>query len=193
MRSQDAELSHFDHALNACLLLSYVALRQGDAVGLCTFACDQPRYLAPVKGTGQLNLLLNTVYDLDTTRRAADYEAAANQLLARQKRRALVIVVSNLRDEDDEALLTAVKRISRQHRVLVASLREEVLDQLRLSPVQTLPEALAYSGTVDYLNQRDELHDRLSAHGLSVLDTPPSELGAALVTRYLGWKKAGVL
>ncbi len=192
MRSQDDELSHFDHALNACLLLSYVALRQGDAVGMCTFAGDAPRYLAPVKGSGQLNLLLNAVYDLDTTRRTADYQAAASQLLARQKRRALVIVVTNLRDEDDEALLTAIKRISRQHRVLVASLREEVLDQLRQSPVQTLPEALAYSGTVDYLNTRDELHDRLSAHGLSVLDTSPSGLGAALVTRYLGWKKAGV-
>ncbi|MDY0832835.1 MULTISPECIES: DUF58 domain-containing protein [unclassified Pseudomonas] len=193
MRSQDAELSHFDHALNACLLLSYVALRQGDAVGLCTFACDQPRYLAPVKGSGQLNLLLNAVYDLDTSRRTADYQAAASQLLARQKRRSLVIVVTNLRDEDDEELLGAVKRISRQHRVLVASLREEVLDQLRQAPVQTLPEALAYCGNVDYLNTRDELHDRLNAHGLSVLDTLPSEMGAALVTRYLGWKKAGVL
>lgn len=192
MRSQDDELSHFDHALNACLLLSYVALRQGDAVGLCTFAGEQPRYLAPVKGSSQLNRLLNAVYDLDTTRRTADYQAAANQLLARQKRRALVIVVTNLRDEDDEALLAAVNKIGRQHRVLVASLREEVLDQLRQSPVQTLSEALAYSGTVDYLNTRDELHDRLSAHGLSVLDTPPSELGASLVTRYLGWKKAGV-
>lgn len=192
MRSQDDELSHFDHALNACLLLSYVALRQGDAVGLCTFAGDQPRYLAPVKGSSQLNLLLNTVYDLDTTRRTADYQAAASQLLARQKRRALVIVVTNLRDEDDEALLSAVKRISRQHRVLVASLREEVLDQLRQSPVQTLPEALAYSGTVDYLNTREELHERLSAHGLSVIDTSPSQLGACLVTRYLSWKKAGV-
>ncbi|PIB40039.1 hypothetical protein AOA57_28750 [Pseudomonas sp. 2588-5] len=193
MRSQDDELSHFDHALNACLLLSYVALRQGDAVGLCTFASDQPRYLAPVKGSSQLNVLLNAVYDLDTTRKAADYQAAASQLLARQKRRALVIVVSNLRDEDDEELLTAVKRISRQHRVLVASLREEVLDQLRQAPVQTLPEALAYSGTIDYLNTRDELHERLSAQGLSVVDTLPSELGPALVTRYLGWKKAGML
>ncbi|MBK5407939.1 DUF58 domain-containing protein [Pseudomonas sp. TH34] len=193
MRSQDAELSHFDHALNACLLLSYVALRQGDAVGLCTFACDQPRYLAPVKGSGQLNLLLNAVYDLDTSRRTADYQAAASQLLARQKRRSLVIVVTNLRDEDDEELLSAVKRLSRQHRVLVASLREEVLDQLRQAPVQTLPEALAYCGNVDYLNTRDELHDRLNAHGLSVLDTLPSEMGAALVTRYLSWKKAGVL
>jgi len=193
MRSQDAELSHFDHALNACLLLSYVALRQGDAVGLSTFACDQPRYLAPVKGSGQLNLLLNSVYDLQTTRRTADYQAAASQLLARQKRRALVIIVTNLRDEDDEELLTAVERISRQHRVLVASLREEVLDQLRQAPVQTLPEALVYCGTVDYLNTRNDLHERMSAHGLSVLDTQPSQLGAALVTRYLGWKKAGAL
>ena len=191
MRSQDDELSHFDHALNACLLLSYVALRQGDAVGLCTFASDQSRYLAPVKGSGQLSVLLNTVYDLDTTRKTADYQAAASQLLARQKRRALVIMVTNLRDEDDEALMTAVKRIGRQHRVLVASLREEVLDQLRQVPVQTLPEALAYSGTIDYLNTRNQLHDRLSAHGLSVLDTLPSQLGSHLVTRYLAWKKAG--
>lgn len=192
MRSQDDELSHFDHALNACLLLSYVALRQGDAVGLCTFAGNHPRYLTPVKGSGQLNLLLNAVYDLDTTRRTADYQAAVSELLARQKRRALVIMVTNLRDEDDETLMTAVKRLSRQHRVLVASLREEVLDQLRQAPVQTVPEALAYCGTVDYLNTRNELHDRLSAQGLSVLDTSPSALGAALVTRYLSWKKAGV-
>ena len=76
---------------------------------------------------------------------------------------------------------------------MVASLREEVLDQLRQAPVQTLSEALAYSGTIDYLNTRNELHDRLSAQGLSLLDSLPSELGPALVTRYLGWKKAGVL
>ena len=190
MRSQDDELSHFDHALNACLLLSYVALRQGDAVGLSTFACDRPHYLAPVKGTEQLKVLLNTVYDLNSTQRPADYQAAANQLLARQKRRALVVLVTNLRDEDDEELLTAVKRMSKQHRVLVASLREDVLDTLRHTPVQTLPEALAYCGTVEYLNERAELHERLSAHGVPVVDARPSELGAELVTQYLSWKRS---
>ncbi|CAI8701070.1 DUF58 domain-containing protein [Pseudomonas sp. IT-P294] len=193
MRSQDGELAHFDHALNACLLLSYIALRQGDAVGLSTFASDRPHYLAPVKGTGQLNVLLNTVYDLDSTQRPADYQAAATQLLARQKRRALVVLVTNLRDEDDEELLTAVKRLSKLHRVLVASLREDLLDNLRHAPVQTLPEALTYCGTVDYLNDRAQLHERLKAHGVLVVDARPQELGAELVTRYLGWKKAGVL
>ncbi|WP_322614681.1 DUF58 domain-containing protein [Pseudomonas sp. BIC9C] len=192
MRSQDGELAHFDHALNACLLLSYVALRQGDAVGLCTFASEQPRYLAPVKGTGQLNVLLNTVYDLTSSGRSADYETATTQLLTRQKRRALVVLVTNLRDEDDEELLTAIKRLGKQHRVLIASLREEVLDSLRQTPVQTLPEALVYCGAVDYLNARTELHERLDAHGVTVVDAKSSELSAALISRYLEWKKAGV-
>ncbi|MGF6557706.1 uncharacterized protein (DUF58 family) [Pseudomonas sp. S30_BP2TU TE3576] len=193
MRSQDDELSHFDHALNACLLLSYVALRQGDAVGLSTFASEQPRYLAPVKGTSHLNTLLNSVYDLNSAQRSADYQAAATQLLVRQKRRALVVLVTNLHDEDDDELLSAVNRLSQQHQVLVASLREDVLDTLRQSPVQTLPEALAYCGMVDYLNARAELHERLNAHGVLVMDVRPGELGPALVTEYLSWKRAGKL
>lgn len=193
MRSQDGELAHFDHALNACLLLSYVALRQGDAVGLATFAGEQQRFLAPVKGPAQLNVLLNAVYDLRSTLQPADFAAAADSLLARQRRRALVVLVSNLRDEDDEELLSAVKRIGRQHRVLIASLREEVLDSLRHTPVEDLATALSYCGAVDYLNDRAGLHERLAAHNVPVLDARPSELGPQLVSRYLAWKKAGVL
>ncbi|GLH19392.1 membrane protein [Pseudomonas atacamensis] len=192
MRSHDGELSHFDHALNACLLLSYVALRQGDAVGMSTFAGDEPRHVAPVKGSGQLNVLLNAVYDLGSTQLPADYQAAANQLLARQKRRALVVLVTNLRDDDDQ-VLGAVRRLSAQHRVLVASLREEALDRLRQTPVQTLPEALAYCGTIDFLNDRLQLHERLTAHGVAVMDVRPAELGAGLVTSYMSWKKTAAI
>ena len=193
MRSQDGELAHFDHALNACLLLSYVALRQGDAVGLATFAGERDRFLQPVKGQAQLSALLNTVYDLDSSKRPADFAAAVDTLLARQRRRALVVLVTNLRDEDDEELLGAIKRLGRHHRVLLASLREEVLDGLRQTPVQGYEDALAYCGTVDYLNARTALHERLAAHGVPVLDARPSELGPELVSRYLAWKKAGVL
>ena len=193
MHSQDDELSHFDHALNACLLLGYVALRQGDAVGLCTFAGDQTRYLAPVKGHGQLNRLLDSVYDLDSSQRPADYRAAANRLLSRQKRRALVILITNLRDDDDDDLLDAVTHLSRQHRVLVASLQEGVLEQLRQQPVQTLDEALTYCATVDYLNATAQRHEQLLAHGVAVLQTRPKALGPGLVTHYLSWKKTAVL
>ncbi|KPX45477.1 Type A von Willebrand factor domain-containing protein [Pseudomonas syringae pv. helianthi] len=193
MRSQDGDLSHFDHALNASLLLSYVALRQGDSVGLATFAGEQDRYLAPVKGPGQLNLLLNAVYDLQTTRRPADYSAAVRQLMVRHKRRSLVVLVTNLRDEDDEELLTAARQLGKQHRMLIASLREEVLDSLRQTPIHSYDEALEYCGTLNFLNARASLHDRLSAQGIAIMDARPGELGPQLVSRYLSWKKAGAL
>lgn len=193
MRSQDGELSHFDHALNACLLLSYVALRQGDAVGLSTFASEQPRYLAPVKGSGQLNVLLDAVYDLESTQRPADFQAAANQLLGRQKRRSLVVLVTNLRDEDDGDLLTAVKHLGQRHRVLVASLREEKLHSLRHMPVQTLTDALTYCGAVEYLNAQAKLHEHLNSQEATVVQVQPRELGPEMVNLYFAWKKAGIL
>jgi uncharacterized protein (DUF58 family) len=139
-----------------------------------------------------LNVLLNAVYDLGSTQLPADYQAAANQLLARQKRRALVVLVTNLRDDDDQ-VLGAVRRLSAQHRVLVASLREEALDTLRQTPVQTLPEALAYCGTIDFLNDRSQRHERLTAHGVAVMDVRPAELGAGLVTSYMSWKKTAAI
>ncbi len=54
--------------------------------------------------------------------------------------------MTNLRDEDDEELLAAARQLGKQHRVLIASLREEVLDGLRHSPVHTYDEALSYCG-----------------------------------------------
>ncbi|MCO8162163.1 DUF58 domain-containing protein [Pseudomonas sp. 21LCFQ010] len=193
MRSQDDALAHFDHGLNACLLLSHIALRHGDAVGLSTFAGEQQRHLPPGKGQRQLNLLLNALFDLQSTRRPADYNAAVQQLLSRQKRRALVILVTNLRDEDDEQLLCAVRQLGQRHRVLIASLRESVLDRLREEQVERYDQALAYCGAVDFLNARNSLHERLEALGIPVIDVRPEELGAHFINRYLGLKKGGVL
>src|SRR5690606_25815944 len=81
----------------------------------------RPCFVAPAKGQQQLPRLLNNVYDLETTLQPVDFHAVASDVLARQKRRALLVLLSNLRDDDGE-LLEAVQRLSRQHRVLVVSL-----------------------------------------------------------------------
>ncbi len=136
---------------------------------------------------------MNSLYDLQPTQQPADFAAAVDQLLMRQQRRALVIVLSNLRDEDDVELHAALARLGRRHRVLLVSLREEVLDHLRLRPVETLQDALDYCGAQDYLSARQELHKRLAARGTPVMDVQPCDLGPALIGRYLSWKKTGSL
>lgn len=102
-----------------------------------------------------------------------------------------MVLLSNLRDEDDQQLPLAAAQIARRHRLLIASLREEVLDRQRLQPVDNYQQALAYCGTIDYAEARAALHERLAAQGLPVLDVRPGELGPQLVSRYLQWKAAG--
>jgi len=192
MHSRDEALSHFDHALDAVLLLAHVALRQGDAVGLSTFAGER-RFLAPRKGTGQLKRVLNTVYDLESSARASDYLAAAQQLANALHKRALVVVVSNLRDEDHEELLAAARLLGRRHVVLVASMKERALAQALAAPVRDLDSALTTAATHQYLLARRRAHERLRKSGVLALDAEPQQLAVALVNGYLDVKRAGVL
>ncbi|SFN47643.1 Uncharacterized conserved protein, DUF58 family, contains vWF domain [Formivibrio citricus] len=192
MLARDGELAHFDHALNAMLLLAWVAQKQGDAVGLMTFGAET-RWLPPQKGRVGLDRLLAGVYDLQPSEVAPDYALAAEALLGRLRKRAFVVLLTNLRDEDDQALAAAVRLLSRKHLVLCASLRESALDAVLETPVTQFNEALRLAATHDYLTQRSESSRRLGLRGGMLLDVTPDQLPAALVDRYHGIKDAGVL
>ncbi len=192
MHARDDELSHFDHALNAILLLAHVALRQGDAVGLLTFSGER-RWLAPRKGPAHLNLLMNAVFDLQTSSRASDYLAAARDLSVRVKKRALVVLVSNLRDEEHDELSTALKLLGRRHLVLLASMQERVLGQVLEENVRDLDGALRVAATQRYLEQRRRAHRTLSRSGVLSLDVEPQALPVALVNGYLDVKSRRIL
>ncbi len=192
MLAQDDTLSHFDHSLNAVLLLAYVALRQGDALGLMTFSGDQ-RWLAPRKGMNAINLVLKTIYDLQPTLRTSDYLQAMTDLMQKQRKRALVVLISNLRDEDNAELLPAIQLLRKQHLVLLASLQETVIHQVLEQPVNNFNEALRYASTCHYLHQRHQAHDKLKSHRILHLDTTPEKLPVMMVNRYLEIKRSGLL
>ncbi|MYM62943.1 DUF58 domain-containing protein [Pseudomaricurvus sp. HS19] len=189
MRHKDGELSHFDHALNAVLLTSWIAFRQGDAVGLLSFA-GRERWLSPVKGDQGIKLLLNRVYDLQSTPAHSDFIQAAEDFSSRHRKRALVVIVSNVRDEDYGDLLAATKLLSRRHEVVVASMREEFLDQVMAAPVATFDDALGYAATHGYLAERRKVMEQLVVSGVSVIDTLPGSLPIQLASEYLRLKKS---
>jgi len=192
MLAQDGPLSHFDHTLNAILLLSYVALRQGDALGLMTFSGEK-RWLAPRKSMNTINRVLNTVYDLQPTTHASDYLNAATQLMQRLKKRALVVFISNLRDEDSDELLPALQLLRKKHLVLLASLQERILNEVLEQPVENFEDALRHSATLNYINSRQQTHEQLKNHGIIYLDTEPEQLPVMMVNRYLEIKRSGRL
>lgn len=192
MLARDGALSHFDHSLNAVLLVAYVALRQGDAVGFGSFSGEE-RWLSPIKGIRRINYLFNTLYDIQPTSQAPDYAAAATRLLLRQKKRALVVLITNLRDEDNADLLPAINLMRQKHLVLVASMREQALDVELEQPLTDFDQALRHAATRDYLQQREQAVDGLKSSGALCVDVIPQDLSVSLVNQYLAIKVSGKL
>ena len=192
MASKDGELSHFDHTLNAALLLAHVALRQGDAVGMLTMG-GISRYCEPRKSVGAVHAILNRAYDIEPTLAVPDYQQAARDVMVRQRRRALVIVLTNLRDEDDDSLLPALKLLRSRHLVVLASLREAILSRALTARVDSFDRAVTHAAAADYLAARERAFRKIETAGAITLDVEPERLPIALVNRYLGLKREGRL
>jgi uncharacterized protein (DUF58 family) len=192
MGAQDGELAHFDYVLNAALLLAYVSLRQGDAVGFLTMSGAE-RWFAPRKARATVNLILNRVYDLHPTLQTTDYYSAALELMKHLRKRALVVILSNLRDEDDDTLAPALRLLQSRHLVLFASLREQILSRALASRVDSFDRALTHAATAEYLQKRELAFRRLERGGAVCLDVEPDELPIALVNRYIDIKRSGRL
>lgn len=193
MHARDDVTTHFDHALNAVLTLGFLAQKQGDAVGLMTFGGEHARWLAPAKGRVGLDRLLAGVYDLQPTEMAPDYLQAASDLLARLSKRAFVVIITNLRDEDDTALRAASELISTRHLVMCASLREKAMDLAREAPVNSFADALRVSATSHYLQQRRAAIKRLGIRAERLIDITPEKLSMTLTNRYFDIKDSGQL
>jgi len=192
MASKDGELSHFDHTLNAALLLAHVALRQGDAVGMLTMG-GVGRYCEPRKSVGAIHAILNQAYDIEPTLAVPDYQQAARDVMARERRRSLVVLLTNLRDEDDESLASALGLLRTRHLVVLASLREAILGRALTARVDSFDRAVTHAAAADYLAGRERAFRRLGNAGAVTLDVEPEQLPIALVNRYLGLKREGRL
>ncbi len=187
--------THFDQVLNAVMLLSYVALAQGDAVGAMTFGTPQgqERSFAPRKGKQALNALMGQLYDVQPTPTHSDYIAAARLLLQRLRKRSLVVVITNFRDEDSTEIAHALRLLRRRHLVLLASLREQVVGELMRQPLTSGEAALEVAAAHLYDQSRRDAFNRLATPDALMADAEPERLGIELVNRYHAVKRRGLI
>jgi uncharacterized protein (DUF58 family) len=199
MRADDRKgaigTSHFDQVLNAVMLLTYVALKQGDAVGAMTFGtpAGDERSIAPRKGAQALNGLMSQLYDVQPTPTHSDYLAAAQQLLDRQRKRSLIVVITNFRDEDSTELTHALRLLRARHLVLLASLRERIVGELATQPLISGDAAIEVAGAHLYEQSRRDAFNRLASRDGLMVDAVPERLGVELVNRYSAIKRAGIM
>ena len=192
MRAMDGELTQFDHCLNAMVLMGFIALRQGDELGVVGFG-GVHRWLKPIRGQAAMPKLLNHLYDYQTSNEPSDFLDAAERIMALQKRRALIIFLTNLRTEDSSHLLKAARLLQQRHLPLIATLREAEMEERATAPVHTLDDALRFSSLCSYFQERQQLLENLRAHRILTIDETAQRLPIALANRYLDLKAGGIL
>ena len=184
----------FEYALSTTLLLADVATTAGDRVGALVFD-DQIRALVPAqRGATALQALRTALVPVQASLVEPDYATAFRTLAQRQRKRALIVLVTDVIDaRAARSLLAHLTRGTSRHLAMVVALRNEAL-VAAATPSGTRPSDLYASAAAEELiTERLTALQRMRDAGVVVLDVPPDAMAAAVVNQYLELKSRGAL
>ena len=125
MAGRVGDVPRLEHAMDAVMMLTAVATRLGDRCGLVTFDRTVLGVVPPRAGRSQLGRVTEAMYALEPALVESDYRGAFSATLARFRRRALLVVLTELVEQAvGEYLLPALPLIARNHLVLIGAVRD---------------------------------------------------------------------
>jgi len=194
MTNEAAGLSLLDHALNAVLMLSYVALRQSDSVGLICFSDAIHAYVPPRGGMNQMNRLLHASFDRFPQLVESRYDHAFRYLASHARKRSLVVLITNLIDEvNANQIQRYLTNLVGRHLPLGVLLRDHRLFD---AVEEERPRGDAFwqaAAAAEILSWRHQVLTDLGSKGALTLDVFPEQMTAPLVNRYLEIKARHLL
>jgi uncharacterized protein (DUF58 family) len=183
-------LIKLDHAVNAGLLLIHVALATGDRVGLFAFADRVTATLPARPGRLQMRRFLDAVRPLTAGEVESDYDEALAELSRWQRRRALVVIFTDVLDPDQgQALVRQCARLARQHLPLVVTVRDPALEDTARARPQDAASTYARAVASGLIADREQTLSLLRRSGVETLDADARTLSPRLVNRYLELKR----
>jgi uncharacterized protein (DUF58 family) len=189
MASRLDAFTKLDHAINAALLLSWVALRASDRVGLLVFADEVTTFVPPSQGRAQYGRILDAVFAVEAKPTYVDFKRLAQFVRTRVPRRALFVVFSDLLDDSQALpLVAAAPQLRGKHVPLCVTLSDPTAQELARSQVATSSDAYRRAAAADVLAERAGAKVRLSKAGIGLVEAPAGELAVATVNRYLELK-----
>ncbi len=194
MTNQRGGYSLLDHALNSTLMMAYVALSQGDSVGMLCFSDTIHSYIPPRGGSSQMNRLIQAGFDQFPRLVESRYDQAFLYLSTNCKRRSLVVLATNVIDEVNAgAVVDYLGNINGQHLPLGVLLRDREMFEAADSPDGDAFQMYRAAAAADILLWRDQVLKDLEHRGVLVVDAFPDELTAPLVNQYLEVKAKHLL
>jgi uncharacterized protein (DUF58 family) len=194
MTAPAGDLDKLDHAVNAALMLAWVAQAYGDRVGLMTFDDRVTGFIKPERGSTQLRRLTEALYAVKADYVEPDFGHAMTHLALRLGRRSMIVVLTDVQDrEASKELVAHCLRLAGKHLVLVVAMSDPAILTARDAPVSTSARAYEWAAAEEFVASRRESFELLRRGGVLGLDVVAGSLSPALVERYLELKERALL
>ncbi len=195
MMTNEAEgLSLLDHALNAMLMLSYIALTRGDSVGLICFSDEIHSFVPPKSGAKHMNRLLHASFDQFPRLVESRYDQAFLHLTTNCRKRSLVVLVTNVIDEVNSLQVEQyLGNIVGRHLPLGVLLRDYRLFEAADQEQPVGKELFRAAAAAEILTWRHQVITDLIHKGVLSLDVFPEQMTAPLINAYLEVKARHLL
>jgi uncharacterized protein (DUF58 family) len=189
-----AGLPRIDRALNAALLLAFVALKMGDLAGLYSFD-ERPRLsTGVVSGASAFPLLQRQAAQVDYSSAETNFTLGLTQLSAELQRRSLVVVFTDFADSTSaELMVENVARLLRRHLVLFMAFRDEELEGLVRAEPESPDDVSRAVIAATLLREREVVIGRLRRMGVQVVEAAADRVGPELLNAYLELKRKELL
>ncbi len=183
-----------DCAVDAALRLMRTALRVGDRCGLGIFDNEVRGYLRPIGGAAAMQTFLSSLYSLDSRWRESDFSPMFATVQARQPKRALIIGLSDIVDEETSRRYRAsLVTLAQRHVVLLAALQTPLLGEFVTEPVKSVEDGFKKAVVFRVLREREQAIHQLRRAGVHVLDVEPTQLTAALINQFIELRQSNIL
>lgn len=186
MLSEIGGVTKLDMAMDASLLLVHAAANAGDLVGIMSFDHVVRNVHLPRKGRAQMGRILQSLHGLTATPLSTNYMGAFLHLAGRQKRRSLIVVMTDAEDAYQAAELTkALAPLTRRHLVFVVRITDPGIQALKSQEVTDRRAMFDRAAAIWYDGERRAATAKLRAAAVQNIEAEPQDLGAALVSAYL--------
>ena len=194
MTNLAGSMNLLDHAINAALMMSYVALRQGDSVGMVCFSNQIHSFTPPRGGLNQMNQLLHATFDRHPQLVESRYDEAFLYLKTHCSKRSLVVLISNVIDEiNANQIHEYLANLTGRHLPLGVLLRDRRIYEHADSYDQNPTNLYRAAAAADILSWRNQVLTDMIHQGVLALDVFPEQLAPELVNEYLKIKARHLL
>jgi uncharacterized protein (DUF58 family) len=194
MTAPAGDLDKLDHAVNAALMLGWVAQAYGDRVGLMTFDDRVTAFIKPERGTAQLRRITEALYAVRPEYVEPDFGHAMTHLALRVGRRSMIVMLTDVQDAAASRELVAhALRLAARHLVLVVAMSDPAVLKARDDPIVSTNRAYEWAAAEEFVASRRQSFELLRRGGVLGLDVVAGQLSPALVERYLELKERALL